>query len=187
MKIGIISDTHGCVSTWKKVYETYFSDADLIIHAGDVLYHGPRNTIPAEYNPKALAEEMNHCKIPIVAACGNCDAEIDSMVLETPIQSPYAHLFVNNQRIIVNHGHHLDDNQQAELANHFHAALFITGHTHVCSLRKDKNGVVYLNPGSPGMSKSADGHGTIAIVADNDVKIIDIETASVIAASVLGG
>lgn len=187
MKIGVISDTHGCFTTWKKVFDQYFYDADLIIHAGDVLYHGPRNTIPDEYNPKALAEELNHCKVPIVAAAGNCDAEVDGMVLNTPIHAPYAHLFINQYRIIVNHGQHLNQKAQTELAERFRAALLITGHTHIPVLHKDSNGILYLNPGSPGMSKSSDGHGTIALIENRHIKIIDIETATTIAAETLGG
>lgn len=187
MKIGVISDTHGCFTTWKKVYEQYFYNADLIIHAGDVLYHGPRNVIPEEYNPKALAEELNRCKAPIVAAAGNCDAEVDGMVLNIPIHSPYAYLFINQYRIIVNHGQHLDEKAQTELAQRFQTALFITGHTHIPVLRKDSNGVLYLNPGSPGMSKTTNGHGSIALLEDQNVRIIDIHTGKTLAAETLGG
>jgi putative phosphoesterase len=173
MKIGIVSDTHGCLDAWKSVYSRYLSDADLIIHAGDLLYHGPRNAIPAEYNPKGLAEEFNRCPVPIVAACGNCDSEVDSMVIDFPIQSPYAHLFVEGKRIIVNHGHLLTDETRKETAARFRADIFITGHTHIPELAA-VNGTIFLNPGSPGMSKRPDKMGTIALFENGVIRIVGI-------------
>lgn len=175
MKVGIISDTHGCLETWQKVFNQYFIDADIIIHAGDVLYHGPRNTIPAEYNPKQLAEVLNNCPIPILTACGNCDAEVDGMVLKFPIQSPYSYLMLNGLRIIVTHGHNLTEETKQAMAKRFKANIFITGHTHIGVMEK-KEGIIYLNPGSPAMTKRPDGCGTIAWINDNRVEILDIAT-----------
>jgi uncharacterized protein len=183
MKFGIISDTHGCVKTWRKIYSRYFSDADLILHAGDILYHGPRNAIPAEYDPKGLAEELNRCPLPIIAACGNCDAEGDAMVLNTPVQAPYAYVFADGRRIVINHGHHLDGNAKWEAAKQLKATVLITGHTHVAALEK-RDGVVWLNPGSPvkAMSKDEDKRGTIGIIDDGRATIIDVSTGEVLAA-----
>lgn len=179
MKIGIISDTHGCVETWREVYSRYFADADLIIHAGDVLYHGPRNTIPAEYNPKALAEELNACPVPIIAACGNCDAEVDGMVLAFPVQAPYAYVFADGRRIVVDHGHHLDDSSKWETAKRMKAAVLITGHTHLAGLEK-RDGIIWLNPGSPGMTKRQDGRGTVARITGDRVEILDVKTGEIL-------
>lgn len=184
MKVGIISDTHGCLETWQTVFQQYFTDADLIIHAGDVLYHGPRNTIPAEYNPKKLAEVLNSCPVPIVTVCGNCDAEVDGMVLNLPIQSPYTYLMLNGMRIVVTHGHNLTDDNKQAMAERLKADIFITGHTHVAELKKHQ-GILYLNPGSPGMTKRPDGRGTIAWIKDNKVEILDIATGQPIATEVL--
>ena len=78
MKIGIISDTHGHEDAWQKAFDKHFKDADLILHAGDVLYHGPRNPMKADYNPAGLAEKINHSPIPVVIARGNCDASVDA-------------------------------------------------------------------------------------------------------------
>lgn len=184
MKIGIVSDTHGCLTTWEKIYNQYLYDTDLIIHAGDVLYHGPRNAIPAEYNPKQLAQTLNDCPKPIVAACGNCDAEVDGMVLNIPIQSPYAYLLLNDIPIIVNHGHTLTEDVKREIAAKFKTKLFITGHTHVAVLEK-QNGIIYLNPGSPAMSKRPDGRGTIARLFDRTVEILDVTTGEILVSEVL--
>lgn len=180
MKIGIVSDTHGYVDTWKQLFSRYFADADLIIHAGDVLYHGPRNKIPGEYDPMALAEEINNCRVPVIIACGNCDAEIDSMVIEFPVQAPYAYLVVNGLRIVVNHGHHLDDHSQYEMAVRMKAGLFITGHTHLARLEKRGN-IVLLNPGSPAMSKRDDKRGTIALLQDNCLEILAVNSGEILA------
>lgn len=179
MKIGIISDTHGCAETWKNVYTRYFMECELIIHAGDILYHGPRNDIPLEYNPKQLAEALNSCPIPIIAACGNCDADVDSMVLTMPVQSPYAYLIVEGISIVVNHGHTLTEQAKQEMAAKFKAALFITGHTHIPVLEKH-DGIVYLNPGSPAMSKRPDKRGTIARLMDHYIEVIDVATGQVL-------
>lgn len=179
MKVGIISDTHGCLETWQTVFDRYFIDTELIIHAGDVLYHGPRNIIPDEYNPKQLAEILNNCPVPIITACGNCDAEVDGMVLKLPIQSPYTYLILNGLRIVVTHGHNLTDETKQEMAKRLKADIFITGHTHVATLEKIDN-IFYLNPGSPGMTKRPDGRSTIAWINENKVEILDIATGQVI-------
>ncbi|MDR3589794.1 MAG: phosphodiesterase [Negativicutes bacterium] len=179
MKIGVISDTHGCVKTWREVFSRHFSDADLILHAGDVLYHGPRNAIPAEYDPKALVEELNGCPVPMIIACGNCDAEVDAMVLNTPIQAPYAYVFADGRRIVMNHGHHLDEKARWETAGRMKAALLITGHTHEAALEK-RDGIVWLNPGSPAMTKRPDGRGTIGIIEAGKIEIVDVQTGEVI-------
>jgi len=179
VKIGIISDTHGCADTWDKVYNRYFRGCELIIHAGDILYHGPRNDIPAEYNPKQLAEILNACSIPMIVASGNCDADVDGMVLTMPIQSPYAYLMIEGVSIVVNHGHHLTEESKQQMAVKFKAALFITGHTHIALLEKH-NGIIYLNPGSPAMSKRTDKRGTIARLIDHVIEVLDVETGEVL-------
>ena len=74
MKIGIISDTHGCHERFSLAFDKYFKDADMIIHAGDVLYHGPRNPMLSDYNPAKLAEKLNACSMPVVICRGNCDS-----------------------------------------------------------------------------------------------------------------
>ena len=184
MKIGIISDTHGCARTWEKVYNRYFIGCELIIHAGDILYHGPRNDIPEEYNPKQLIESLNACSIPMIVASGNCDADVDGMVLTMPIQSPYAYIMIEGVPIVVNHGHNLTEQTKQEMAVKFKAALFITGHTHVALLEKH-NGIIYLNPGSPAMSKRADKRGTIARLIDHVIEVLDVETGEVLMSEIL--
>lgn len=179
MNIGIISDTHGCLETWRFVYEKYLQHTDLIIHAGDVLYHGPRNAIPSEYSPIELAAELNSTTIPIIVARGNCDAEVDDMVLNMPIQAPYAYVMAGQTRIVVNHGHQLTDDAKFAMAGRMRANVFITGHTHIATLEQ-QNGAIFINPGSPGMSKMPGSVATIARIIGDKVEVIDIKNDEVI-------
>ena len=101
------------------------------------------------------------------------------MVLHWPIQSPYAYLRLHQLSVIVNHGHHLSEQNQEESAQKFKAGLFITGHTHIAALRKKEN-IIYLNPGSPCMSKRPDGKGTFALLENNRIQILDIRSGEII-------
>lgn len=174
MKIGIVSDTHGCATVWDRLINSYFNDVDYIIHAGDVLYHGPRNPIMPDYNPKELAKLINESSIPIYFARGNCDAEVDQMVLKYPIQSPYLSIREKGLSIMVSHGDKLTQEEILEYTKLYHINLFVTGHTHIPILEK-KNNVILLNPGSPSLPKGEE-IPTIALLEDNTISIIDISS-----------
>ncbi|MDN5316487.1 MAG: uncharacterized protein PWR08_611 [Thermoanaerobacterium sp.] len=174
MKIGVISDTHGDYASWERAFN-YLRDADLIMHAGDVLYHGPRNEIPSGYNPKKLIGALNDCSIPILISRGNCDASVDQMVLNIPIQSSYVFAVVENKRFLVQHGDQITESGIQDLISRYKLDYFITGHTHVPVLRKLDNCII-INPGSTSLSKRDDKLNTIGIIEDNDVYIIDLET-----------
>lgn len=180
MKIGVISDTHGCAERWTLAYEKFFKDADLIVHAGDVLYHGPRNPLLSDYNPAKLAEALNACPIPILIAKGNCDSEVDAMVLDLPVEAPYGYAMIQKFRILATHGHCLGEEEKHALAKRFKADLFVTGHTHVAEVHKEGR-TFFLNPGSPSMSKRNDQRATVAVVDDEKVAIIDIDTGHIVA------
>ena len=159
MKIGIISDTHGCHERWSLAYDKYFKDADMIIHAGDVLYHGPRN--------------------PMLVR-GNCDSEVDTLVLDMPIQAPYTYVVAEGLKIVTTHGHYVEtDEAKDKMAQALKADLFISGHVHINVLEKRGN-TVFLNPGSPSLSKREDGRATVAVLEDKKISIIDINTDEVI-------
>lgn len=142
----MISDTHGGLLSWKKFAERFLGEADLLIHAGDVLYHGPRNPLPEGYDPKGLAEELNSLKIPLVFSRGNCDADIDQLLLRHPLSFPYAYCFVNGFRIMVTHS--LEETKVED----FQVDLVILGHTHVPVIER-KGTVLFLNPGSIALPK----------------------------------
>lgn len=183
MKIGVISDTHGSISAWKYALEGVFRDVDLLIHTGDVLYHGPRNPLPQGYDPGALVREINGCSIPLLFCRGNCDSEVDQMVLEAPLSAPYIFAQFGAVRIWAHHGHLFDDAESQSLAKRWAASICITGHTHVWRLDK-KNGAAFLNPGSPALPKD-DGIPTAGMVETGDgeaiASILSLDNGSILA------
>lgn len=180
MKIGVISDTHGCEAHWEKAYQGFFKDADMIIHAGDVLYHGPRNPMLEDYNPAGLAEKINACAQPVLICKGNCDSEVDQLVLNMPIQSPYVHAFADKRHIVAVHGHTVEtDADKDKMAQAIKADIFISGHVHTNVLEKRGN-TVFLNPGSPSLSKREDARQTCAVISENKIEIFDINSHEVV-------
>ncbi len=180
MKIGIISDTHGHEMAWATAFDKHFHDADLIIHAGDVLYHGPRNPMKADYNPAGLVQRINTCPVPVIIAKGNCDSDVDASCLELPVLAPYAYVYHEGKRIIVTHGDAvMADEAKDNLAAHLHADIFISGHVHVNVLEK-RGQTIFLNPGSAALSKREDGRQTAAVLDDAGIRIYDLDTDEVL-------
>ena len=175
MRIGGISETHGSIFYFEKALQILES-CDTIIHGGDVLYHGPRNPLPEGYNPKELAEKINSMK-NILFARGNCDADVDQMVIHHPIQSPYLLLQLGNHKIFVCHGHTKEKNQYIQMAKDYQINIFIYGHSHVKELYKDGD-LVVLNPGSTALPK--DNIHSVAIIEADVVRLINIENQEVI-------
>lgn len=178
MKIGIISDSHGSALAWETAATKFFKDCDLIIHAGDILYHGPRNPLPEGYDPARLAELINSSLVPIMFARGNCDAEIDSVLINYPVQAPYALLFVKGKSVLVTHGQEFNFDNAPELAGKYNSNLIICGHTHIPWL-EEKNGTTFLNPGSCALPKGG-AEPTIAIWENNIISILALNTGEII-------
>jgi putative phosphoesterase len=179
MKLGIISDTHGSLGAWDKSLRV-LGDVDLLFHAGDVLYHGPRNPLPYGYDTLGLAKAISQYPGRIVIARGNCDADIDQAVIDVPIQAPYVIAVVNDLSIMVLHGHMTLEDQFPELMKRYGLDFIVTGHTHVPSIAKpfgDSGGVI-INPGSPALPKTTEGRGTCALIEDKAVRIIRIDDGS---------
>ncbi len=180
MKIGIISDTHGHEMAWAHAFDKYFHDADLILHAGDVLYHGPRNPMKADYNPAGLVQRINNCPVPVIIARGNCDSEVDASCLKLPVQAPYAYVVWEGKRIVVTHGHTvMSDAEKDAMAAHLKADVFISGHIHTNVLEKRGN-TLFVNPGSPALSKREDGRSTVAVWENGEIRIVDLDTDEVL-------
>jgi putative phosphoesterase len=174
MKIGVISDTHGSITSWKQAYETCFQDVDLIIHCGDVLYHGPRNPLPEGYDPKNLANELNSLQKLLIIVKGNCDAEVDQLVLEYPLESPYAHIIAPQAKILAHHGHSWSpETIPAKISHHYN--IIISGHTHIPEIRQIEN-TFYLNPGSPALPKDELITPSAAVIDEKAIKIFNIVT-----------
>ena len=151
MKYMIASDIHGSAYYCRKLLEVYKrEEAKKLILLGDLLYHGPRNDLPLEYAPKKVIPLLNEHKEDILAVRGNCDAEVDQMVLEFPIMADYAVLELEQGRMLyLSHGHiyhegHLPPMKKGDVLLH--------GHTHVL-MAKEKDGITILNPGSTSIPK----------------------------------
>lgn len=183
MKIGVMSDTHGSLVYFEKALEV-LSDCDILLHAGDVLYHGPRNDLPESYNPKKVISKINELD-NILIARGNCDADVDQMVISHPIQSPYVLSQFGETRILINHGYVDSKEETIKKAKSMGADILILGHTHVKELYVDEN-LIVINPGSTSIPK--DGSHSVATIdiiqthdeLDLDINLIDINTKEVI-------
>lgn len=180
MKIGIISDTHGHELAWTKAYEKQFKNASMILHAGDVLYHGPRNPMKADYNPAGLVQKLNECPVPIIIAKGNCDSAVDASCIELPLAAPYAYVVAEGLRIVITHGDDvMTEAEKDAMASRLKADLFISGHIHTTVLEK-RGDTVFLNPGSAALSKRDDGRNTFAVFDAGVIRIFDIDTDEVL-------
>jgi len=173
MRIGVMSDTHGGLESWVEIINGVFFDVDLILHAGDIFYHGIRNPQPEGYDTLNLALSINNLKKPLVICKGNCDSEVDQVGVDIPIQSPYALCHFNGLNILLHHGHLLSDEEAVRLALHWNYGISISGHTHIARLEQKEN-IVFLNPGSHSLPKG-DGIPTVAIIETKGGKaMIDI-------------
>lgn len=145
MKLFFISDIHGSELFLNKALEAFEREqADQIIILGDELYHGPRNPLPEGYNPKVVAEILNKYKDKIIAVRGNCDSEVDQMVIEYPIMSDYVILADNNRKFFLTHGHIYSPVNLPKLSE---GDVFCYGHTHIPVAEK-KESINIFNPGS---------------------------------------
>ncbi|WP_040951949.1 phosphodiesterase [Gorillibacterium massiliense] len=150
MKLFFMSDIHGSLRGLNQGLAAFEREnADQIVILGDLLYHGPRNPLPEEYNPKEVAARLNAYKRKIISVRGNCDAEVDQMLIEFPVLSDTAILFYEGRRIYATHGHH---HHMDNLPGLSEGDVFIQGHTHVPVAEK-RDGITLLNPGSVSLPK----------------------------------
>ena len=150
MKYLFASDIHGSEIAAKKLKDAFvMENADFLVLCGDLLYHGPRNDLPEGYNPKAVIEILNSMSDKIIAVRGNCDTEVDQMVLTFPMLCDYSVIVDNSLRMYVTHGHIYNENQPLKLVK---GDILICGHTHVLSISENDE-FTYLNPGSVSIPK----------------------------------
>ena len=149
-KLMIASDIHGDAKTTAALLERYReSGAERLILLGDILYHGPRNDLPDGYAPKRVIELLNGYKNDILAVRGNCDTEVDQMVLQFPILADYAYIAADGLRIFATHGHNFNKDRLPPMAK---GDILLHGHTHVpVAERFGEN--YYINPGSVSIPK----------------------------------
>lgn len=150
MKLLIASDIHGSAYWCRKLLEVYQQEQpDKLVLLGDILYHGPRNDLPREYVPKAVIALLSPLAEKILCVRGNCEAEVDQMVLPFPCMAPYSQLLVEGKTFYLTHGHHENPRNLPRLNP---GDVFLYGHTHV---KEDiqVEGVRCLNPGSVSIPK----------------------------------
>lgn len=178
MTIGLISDTHGNVWGWERAWELVLRDADVILHCGDLLYHGPKFKPAEAYDPKLLAERINAAPQPVLIARGNGDSEVDQLVIDAPIQSPYLFAQIEGTRILATHGHILTPEQLDPLCRKWGVHFLLTGHTHVPAVTAQE-GYVHINPGTttyPLSPEESKRRPTCGVIRDGRVTLVDLGT-----------
>lgn len=155
MRIMIASDIHGSEYYCKKLIDRYKAEKpDKLLLLGDILYHGPRNNLPKEYNPKTVITLLNDMKEEILCVRGNCDTEVDQMVLEFPIMAEYCILYNGSRMIFATHGHNINMKNPPMLKM---GDILLHGHTHI-PVQEMFDGKVYINPGSVSIPKEGSAH-----------------------------
>ena len=164
MKYMIASDIHGSAYWCREMLKAFEAEqADRLVLLGDILYHGPRNALPDEYDPPKVIELLNPLKNRILAVCGNCDSAVDQMVLAFPIMADYAILDQRDEMgealVYLTHGHVWNEQKLPPLSE---GDILLHGHTHVPVIREHE-GYTYLNPGSVAIPKEGSDHGYMVL------------------------
>lgn len=170
MKYLIVSDIHGSLPTLDKVLNFYTQQhCDMLLILGDILNYGPRNSIPEGINPKGIAERLNAISDQIVAVRGNCDSEVDQMLLDFPVLSDYALIVDNGKRLFLTHGHIYNEEKLPKGKFDY----FVYGHTHLWKLEK-VNDTVICNTGSITFPKGGNPP-TFATYQDGTMSIYNLD------------
>ena len=176
MKLLIASDIHGAAGYCRDLLAAWDREgADRLLLLGDLLYHGPRNDLPREYAPKEVIPLLNEKKEKLLCVRGNCDAEVDQMVLEFPVLADYAVLPVGQRLIYATHGHIYHVKNLPPLAP---GDVLLHGHTHVPAWTEFGQGNLYLNPGSVSIPKEDSPHSYMTLEG-NTMQWKELESSAV--------
>ena len=160
MKLMIASDIHGSAYYMEQLVERYKAEKpDKVLLLGDLLYHGPRNDLPKGYAPKEVIKMLNAMKKDLICVRGNCDTEVDQMVLEFPILADYAILYDGVHTIYATHGHVYNPKNPPMLND---GDILLCGHTHI-PVMYEFDGKYYINPGSVSIPKEGSEHSYIML------------------------
>lgn len=160
MKFLIASDIHGSAYWCRELIKKYAEEkADRLVLLGDVLYHGPRNDLPREYAPKEVIAMLNPMKNDIYCVRGNCEAEVDQMVLEFPVLADYAILDLGKTAVYMTHGHIYNEGNLPPMRD---GDILLHGHTHIPKCVEHEH-YVYMNPGSVSIPKENSHHGYMTL------------------------
>jgi putative phosphoesterase len=155
-------------------------DTDLLVHCGDIFYHGLFNMIKDSYDPLELSKIANSIKKPIIYAKGNCDSEVDQLALDFNILDPVRFFFYDNNILYIHHGDKKRDDELLELKRKFKFNFSLSGHTHIPRIER-KDGLLFINPGSPSLPKGGFPPTVGIIDFDyNKTDIINIENREVV-------
>ena len=170
MKLVIASDIHGSAYYCGKLMEVVDRiQPDKLLLLGDLLYHGPRNDLPRAYAPKQVIPMLSAYKDIIIAVRGNCEAEVDQMVLPFPCMADYAQLDVDGVQFYLAHGHHENPEKLPDLPA---GSVFLSGHTHV-KIDEMRQGIRCINPGSVSIPK--DGSHSCLVYEDGSFTVVLLE------------
>lgn len=166
MKLMIASDIHGSAYYCRELINKFEEEKpDKLLLLGDILYHGPRNDLPRDYAPKKVIEMLNPLADKILCVRGNCDTEVDQMVLDFPVLADYALLYFGGKMIFASHGHHYNPENPPKAIK---GGILLNGHTHIAEIR-DCGDFLYINPGSVSIPKNGTSNDYI-IAEDNPLK-----------------
>ncbi len=166
MKLLIASDIHGSLTFCEKLVERYREEkCHKLILLGDILYHGPRNDLPEGYNPKGVIALLNGMSDEILTVRGNCEAEVDDMVLDFNVLAEYAILYHGDRLFFLTHGHKFNPQNLPKLKK---GDVLFNGHTHVSKI-EEIGDILYVNPGSVSIPKENTPRGYVVV---DDEKII---------------
>lgn len=156
MKWMIASDLHGSAFYCRQMLDAFEREgADRLLLLGDLLYHGPRNDLPCGYAPKEVIPMLNGAKAKLCCVRGNCEAEVDQMVLEFPVLADYCILPVGQKLVYATHGHSYNTKNPPPLMP---GDILLHGHTHIPAWQEFGEGNLYLNPGSLSIPKENSSH-----------------------------
>ena len=164
MKILIASDIHGSAKYCRKLLERYEKEnAGRLLLLGDLLYHGPRNDLPEEYDPKQVIGMLNEHRDEIACVRGNCEAEVDQMVLRFPVMADYALMPLGGRMIYLTHGHVFNRENLPPMKE---GDILLHGHTHVPACEAI-GPYVYMNPGSVSIPKEGAPHSCMTLEGED--------------------
>lgn len=182
MKLMIASDLHGSAPACRTLLDCFAaSGAERLILLGDLLYHGPRNDLPAGYDPKAVIALLSEVADRLFCVRGNCDTEVDQMVLPFPILAETALLFVDGRTWFAAHGHRAGANPTVgDLPRLPAGSVVLTGHTHIPTLNATDDGILLLNPGSVSIPKGGYAP-SFAVYEDGRFAVVDLDGNEILA------
>lgn len=177
MKLMFASDIHGSLPATERVLERFAdSGAQWLVILGDVLNHGPRNALPEGYAPAEVAERLNRVAAQIIAVRGNCDSEVDQMLLDFPLTAPWQQVLLETQRLFLTHGHLFGPENVPRLNA---GDVLVYGHTHLPVAEK-RGEIYHFNPGSVSIPKG--GHqASYGMLDENVLRVIALNDQSIIA------